>query len=184
MVRDEAVAAWIHAKVREFEGPLVLYALRMAGNPEDAQDAVQETFLRLCRQERSAIENCTAEWLFTVCRNCALNIRQSGARMHALKNEESIGDTKAELAGAKVEREESMSVVLTILKTLPESEQEVIWLKFYEGFSYREIAEITNHSVNHVGVLLHLGLKKIRERLSVRDNLLTTARLKGRSDIS
>jgi len=55
---------------------------------------------------------------------------------------------------------------LSAIDALPESEREVIWLKFSRELSYREIAKITGRTVNHVGVLMHLGIKKIRERLA------------------
>jgi RNA polymerase sigma factor (sigma-70 family) len=167
MIRDDAAAAWVQAKVREFEKPLMLYALRIVHNEQDAQDAVQETFLRLCAQDRSAIQNHVAEWLFTVCRNSALNIRTSESRMREKLNEHPLqGRRTVEPALELAVRDETLADVMNALDTLPQREQEVIWLKFYQGLSYREIAQITGVTVNHVGVLMHFGLKKIRERLT------------------
>ena len=61
--------SWVRGAVARFEGPLTLYAARLLGDAEAARDVVQETFLRLCVQDRAAIEPRLAEWLFTVCRN-------------------------------------------------------------------------------------------------------------------
>ena len=51
------------------------------------------------------------------------------------------------------------------MAALPALQQEVLRLKFQAGLSYQEIAEVTGKSVSHVGVLLHEGLKSIRERV-------------------
>jgi RNA polymerase sigma-70 factor (ECF subfamily) len=55
--------------------------------------------------------------------------------------------------------------VLDLLGTLPASQQEVIRLKFQNGFSYQEISRISGHSVSNVGYLIHVGLKTLRGRL-------------------
>ena len=52
------------------------------------------------------------------------------------------------------------------LGTLPAKEREVIHLKFREGMSYREISAVTGHSLSHVGVLIHTGMKRLRGRLA------------------
>ena len=50
------------------------------------------------------------------------------------------------------------------LLKLKETYQEVIILKFQEGRSYKEISEITGHSVSNVGVLIHEGMKILRAK--------------------
>src|SRR5436853_1239291 len=67
---------WIQSAVLQYEAPLVLYAARILGDIDRARDVVQETFLRLCRQERSEVGPRLLEWLFAVCRNSALDIRR------------------------------------------------------------------------------------------------------------
>lgn len=69
------------------------------------------------------------------------------------------------LQEAVLERQESVSQVLKELATLPVNQQEVIRLKFQHGLSYREISDVTKLTVTNVGFLIHVGLKKIRERL-------------------
>ncbi len=61
-----------HALER-YERPLISYAKGITGDLESARDAVQETFLRLSRQDVRALEKRLAPWLFFVCRNCALD---------------------------------------------------------------------------------------------------------------
>lgn len=167
MVRDEAWAAWIDAAITRFEEPLLLYAARLTGNAEEAQDVVQETFLRLCAQDRSAIENHLNVWLFSVCRNFAFELRRRRSRMAPLNTNAEERVPANDAAGEDVlEKQEEYAKVLNELATLPPNQQEVIRLKFQHGLSYREISEVTQLTVTNVGFLMHVGLKKIRERLA------------------
>ncbi len=59
--------------------------------------------------------------------------------------------------------------MLKLLGTLPASQQEVVRLKFQGGLSYREISQITNLSVTHVGVLIHTALNKLRSQLQTKE---------------
>lgn len=59
-------------------------------------------------------------------------------------------------------QKENQSRVIALVSSLNENQQEVIRLKFQEGFSYKEISEITGHSVSHVGVLIHEAVAKLR----------------------
>src|SRR4051794_22454592 len=80
--------AWVREAVGRFEAPLTLYAARLLGDAESARDVVQETFLRLCAQDRAPIESRLAEWLFTVCRNRALDVLRKERRMTRLSDEQ------------------------------------------------------------------------------------------------
>ena len=63
----------IDLALERYERPLIGYAQSITGDLESARDAVQETFLRLSRQNLAALERRLAPWLFFVCRNCALD---------------------------------------------------------------------------------------------------------------
>ena len=151
-----------------FERPLTLYASRLLGNPEAARDVVQETFLRLCAHaaERAEIEPRLAEWLFTVCRNRALDVLRKESRMTHLSEEQVQRCFSAAPGPPDVaERRELASRVLDLLDALPVNQREVIRLKFQNGFSYQEISRISGHSVSNVGYLIHAGMKSLRGTL-------------------
>ncbi len=157
---------WIRTAVSRFEGPLTLYASRLLNDPDRARDVVQDTFLKLCRHDDPEIRDRLAEWLFTVCRNRALDILRKEGRMTRLSDEHAIAHASAEPGPAEaLETRESAAQVLKALENLPPNQREVIRLKFQNGFSYREISRISGHSVSNVGFLIHTGLKTIRRRL-------------------
>jgi RNA polymerase sigma factor (sigma-70 family) len=162
-----AESSWVRSAVSRFEGPLTLYAARLLGDNECARDVVQDTFLRLCVQDRSEVDARLAEWLFTVCRNRALDVLRKERRMTRLSEEQVAARTSTEPSPPDiVEQAESASRVLHLLERLPEKQREVIRLKFQNGFSYREISRISGHSVTNVGYLIHTGLKTIRAQLA------------------
>ena len=70
MIRDDK-ADWIQSALARYQGTLVRYATHITGDLEKARDVVQDTFMRLCKQKPSQIEDHLAQWLFTVCRNRA-----------------------------------------------------------------------------------------------------------------
>jgi len=54
--------------------------------------------------------------------------------------------------------------LLSELARLPENQKEVLTLKFQQGLSYREISQITGHSVSNVGFLIHAGMLALRAK--------------------
>jgi RNA polymerase sigma factor (sigma-70 family) len=165
-------AAWIEATVARWERPLIAYARRILGDDDDARDAVQETFLRLCRQPRSEVEHRLPEWLFTVVRHCAIDHLRKERPMHATTDhgvqEDIAGPATAPFPApsARLEAQEASSGLLGALATLPRNQQDCIRLKFQQDFSYQQIAAVTGLSVTNVGYLIHVGIKALRARLA------------------
>lgn len=149
-----------HALER-YQRPLISYAREITGDLESARDAVQETFLRLSRQEVVALEKRLAPWLFLVCRNCALDHRRKVLRWSPDPPEE---DQPTEAPGPDAEAvaaEENLHL-RQLVATLPERQRELLKLKFESDLSYKEMAEVTRLSVSHVGVQLHEAIQTLR----------------------
>jgi RNA polymerase sigma factor (sigma-70 family) len=150
--------------LRRFEIPLLQFATRITGDRERARDVVQETFVKL--HNNGAFQKPEpATWLFTVCRNGALNVCRKERRMHYL-DEELIEARPGEqpMPFERLERQEAAGFLLGIVATLPFRQQEVLQLKFQNDLSYQQIAEITKTTANNVGVLIHTALKTLRQR--------------------
>ena len=150
--------------LRRFEIPLVQFATRITGDRERARDVVQETFVKF--QNNGAFQNPEpATWLFTVCRNGALNVCRKERRMMYL-DEELIESREAEqpMPFERLEQQEAAGFLLRIVATLPPRQQEVIQLKFQNDLTYQQIAEITKTTANNVGVLIHTALRTLRQR--------------------
>jgi RNA polymerase sigma factor (sigma-70 family) len=160
--------SWVRDAVAHFEGPLTLYAARLLRDAETARDVVQETFLKLCASDQDSIDGHLAEWLFTVCRNRALDVLRKEHRMTQLRDEQVLRCLHPDPGPLDLaERHELGTRVLELLEALPPSQREVIRLKFQNGFSYQEISRISGHSVSNVGYLIHAGIKALRGHLFV-----------------
>ncbi len=167
MMPSAADRQWIREAVSRFEGPLTRYAARLLGDDDAARDVVQEAFLRLCVQDRSHVDHRLAEWLFTVCRNRALDVLRKEGRMSQWTDARTHLTATPEPGPPEVlEQKEDSARVLHLLERLPASQREVLRLKFQDGFSYKEISRISGHSVSNVGFLIHTGLKTIRGRIA------------------
>jgi RNA polymerase sigma factor (sigma-70 family) len=153
--------------LQRFEIPLLQYARRITGDNERARDVVQETFIKFQRNGAQRREDEPATWLFTVCRNSALNVCRKERRMMYL-DEEAIESRQAEepMPFDRLEQQEAAGFLLRIVATLPPRQQEVIQLKFQNDLSYRQIAEIMQTTANNVGVLIHTALNTLRQRYS------------------
>ena len=155
---------WIQEVVARYERPLCQYAFRMTGNFDHARDAVQDTFLKLCREEIMADDR-TAPWLFRVCRNRCIDVLRKEKPMETLTDAHASalpapGKSPAEETGLR----ESVSLLLRKLAQLPANQAEVIRLKFQHQMSYREIAQVTSLSESNVGYLIHVGIQTLRQQ--------------------
>ena len=156
-------AAFVRSAVEQFQAQLVRYATRLLGDPDRARDVVQDTFVRLLAQPRAAVDGHVAEWLFTVCRNRVFDINRKEGRMKRFAEGAAERVVAAEpRPGAELEAEEMHATVLRLIDRLPPNQQEVVRLKFQNGFSYKEISRITQLSVGNVGFLIHTAVQVLR----------------------
>ena len=165
-VNGDDQEGWIRALVERHEKPLCRYAYSLSGSLAAAQDAVQETFLRLCRVERDRIAGHEAAWLFRVCRSRVLDMKRKEKPVTPLSDEQeatlaSAGPSPAEDAM----RNDASRLVPRLMNRLPEKQREVIRLKFQQNLSYKEIAGILDLSETNVGYLIHTGIRALRADL-------------------
>lgn len=147
-----------------YERVLVSYAKEITGDLESARDAVQETFLRLSRQDVVALEPRLRPWLFLVCRNCALDHRRKVVRFSAepLEDDDRTSDEPSPVAHAIAA--EDAGRLRELVSGLPRQQRELIKLKFEAGLSYKEMAEALKTSVSTVGVQLHDAIQTLRRQ--------------------
>ena len=159
----------VRQAVEQFERPLLAYALRIVGDVDRARDVVQETFARLCRQPAGSadVNGHLPQWLYTVCRNAALDVRRKEKRAMPMLETAAAETVPSDrpTPDASAEAKDSTSHVLELLSRLSDDQQEAIRLKFQHGMSYRQISAITGHSESNVGFLIHSGIKAIRSMM-------------------
>jgi RNA polymerase sigma-70 factor (ECF subfamily) len=153
------------------EAPLLGYALRLTGDREVAEDAVQEAFMKLHAQFQSV--QTPRRWLYRTVHNLALNQRRHSAKLVPLHpaddHEGSASDQTPDptpLPDEQIIRLEGIGLVRICLETLDARSRELIRLKFNEELSYQEISARTGLTVGNVGYLLHHALKDIALELA------------------
>jgi RNA polymerase sigma factor (sigma-70 family) len=153
---------WVLAALDEYERRLVRYARRLTGDDSSARDAVQHTFVRLWEQPRESLNGRLAPWLFSVCRNRALDLLRARRRTESLDRPDAPPPIGAEPDPAQAAELGDLAERLRRrIARLPAAQGEAIGL-WAEGFTYREIAQVLKTREGNVRVLVHRGLSTLR----------------------
>ena len=145
----------------KYAPPLYRYLFRLLLNEDDSKDVLQETFLRLFRSSLE-VKGKLSSWLFKVATNLAYR------RLVSVKATVSLDDCDESVLSQlpyQVER----STIEKALRSLPEQQRAVVMLKFFEGFRYKEIAEILECPVGTVKSRMYHAIMKLREFLKERE---------------
>lgn len=162
----DASRAWPAEIVDRFERPLLAYAHRMLGGDwAGAQDAVQETFLRLCRADRDEIESRLAAWLFSVCRSRVIDMQRTKRATPIDDADVQLPDPSPDACERASDAEDKVHLA-ELVGGLSPRQQEVLRLRMQAGLSYREIAEVTGMTVSNVGFHLHQAVRSLRKNLA------------------
>lgn len=170
-VREDGVAMTKAERQKKMEQALDLwqasltrYVFRITRNVESAQDVVQDVFLKLWQVDDRVFQTDLKPWLFTVCRNKAIDLLRRKKPASGFELDEfASADFGPEIH--LVGKQTSEQVYVALAKLSPR-QQELLRLRCEEGFSYQEMATITGLTANNIAVQVHGALKKIREWLA------------------
>jgi RNA polymerase sigma-70 factor (ECF subfamily) len=140
-------------------------ANRMMTNVPEAEDIVQEVFLRLwTRKDRLNEYKSIEAFAMTITKNLCLDkLKSKGYKTNELteRHEQQTTETPYQ----KMEINDSYQKVKKFIDTLPEQQRMIIHLRDIEGYEYEEISEVMNISVNTIRVNLSRARKIVREKL-------------------
>lgn len=151
------------------------FAFHLSYNEEDADDLVQETFLKAFRFIEKFEEGTNAKaWLFKILKNAYINQYRKESRQPSFVDYEEVNVYQEEEEGLSSSyydlREEVFDQMMgdevsTALNALPEEFRTVIWLCDIEGFSYEEIAQIIEIPIGTVRSRLFRARNMLKEKL-------------------
>jgi len=154
-------------------------ALRMTRNPADAEDLVQETYLRAYRGFGGFTEGTNLRaWLYRILTNSYIVSYRAAKRRPEVADVEDVEDLylyhrlspNSEAASSRSAEEEALASftddeVKSAIESLPEAFRMAVLLADVEGFSYKEIAEITDVPIGTVMSRIHRGRRALQKAL-------------------
>lgn len=150
--------------INKYKNPLYATILRMTTNPQDAQDFVQDAFLKVYRQlDKYKETGSFSSWLYRVAINhCMDEFRKKRYQSTQVEigEEQVIDSNHPEVVFLKKERHRQLE---RLLATLPEDERLILLLRYANELSYDEISELTDVPLSTVRNKLHRAKKKMRD---------------------
>jgi len=163
------------AEALQFLEPLFATAMRLTRNRADAEDLVQDTYVKAFRHSGQFKRGTNLRaWLYTILHNTWRNRRRDAGRATVDVDSEQLEQLAAGgVGGEHIETPERILMRSTLdadlqaaLDSLPDAFREAVWLRDVEEFSYAEIAEMLNVPIGTVMSRISRGRRMLYEKLS------------------
>jgi len=156
--------------VQRYTDLVYAVALRVVGDPTDAEEVAQDTFMRAHRALESypmerRMEMRLRPWLARIALNLARNrLRRRRPAQVPLDDAAGLRDETSSGPAGTAERRESAREWAALLATLPAAHRVAVELRHVDGLSYAELAEALDKPIGTVKAHVHRGVRLLRER--------------------
>lgn len=167
-----SAGAW-SGLVRRYERRIYNYALRMVGHPDDASDLVQEVFMAVHRNLATFRgESAFASWLFRIANYRCTDFLRRRRAFTSLDDVAELPDDHRDSSPSEIAGTMSINQRLTLaMQSLPPDQRVVVELKFFQHFTFEEIAGQLGISPNTAKTRLYAALRKLQSMEELRDAL-------------
>jgi RNA polymerase sigma-70 factor (family 1) len=153
--------------VMPYSSRLYRMAFRLMNNREEAEDIVQEVYVKLWGMRNVLSTYNSIEALAVrITRNlCLDNLRRRKVNQNAMKAEQMKEGMHSVSPAEELEKKEEAEMIHTLIAALPEPQRSLVHLRHLEGKEYEEISEMVNMNVNAIRVSISRARKQMREML-------------------
>ena len=153
--------------VQQYQRNLYYHIRTIVINHDDTDDVLQNTFIKIFKNIHSFKEESKLySWMFRIATNEALTFLQKKAKQNTVSTEEVLQNAVNNLkADTYFEGTEIQIQLQKAIAQLPEKQQLVFKLKYFEELKYEEISEMLSTSVGDLKASYHLEVKKIEDFL-------------------
>lgn len=152
--------------VDELADGLYRFILKNLRDEDEAQDIVQESYTRMWERINNIQYQKARSYLFTTAYHTMIDRIRKNQRLSSLENSQEHGDV------TNIAYSDLSEVLNKAVDKLPEIQKHVVLLRDYEGYSYREIGEITELSESQVKVYIYRARKALRNYIGSMDKVL------------
>lgn len=152
--------------IRDYKDGLILYLNGIVQNIATAEELTEDTFVKLIvKRPHFASASSFKTWLYAIGRNTAYSYLRRNQHIHIpLENCPELADEEKDLERRYVQKERQRTVHSVMKKLKPEYRQ-VLWLIYFEGFSYKETARILGKTVHNTETLAYRARQALKTKL-------------------
>lgn len=170
--------------IGRYQGKLFAYLYRLIGNKDEAEDLLQDVFIKVYKNLHSYdSERKFSSWIYRIAHNEAVNYIKRKSLKRFISWED-ISSTKDKLESRSQEdgadeawmRKETVRDVDAAINLLPAKYKQVLLLRYFSDKSYEEIGEILGKPVNTVGTLINRAKRKLAEEMTRWDSTISGRR--------
>lgn len=144
--------------VNDLSHRLFGFVFKLTKDEEDANDLVQDAFMKLWSNRKKVELNKAKSWLFTTAHNAFINFVKKSNRQ--IRMEEGM-----DISVESKNRFELKEIIDKAMENLPELQKSILLLRDLEGYNYAEIGEVLNLNESQVKVYLFRARKKIKDQI-------------------
>ena len=152
--------------VRDYKDGLILFLESFVRSISVAEELAEDTFVRLgTKKPRFSQRSSFKTWLYAIGRSIAVDYLRKQARMSTVSVDDCAEIADKETLEYTFIREETKILVHRAMAHLKAEYREVLWLKYFEGFSSREAAKIMRKSSQNIEILTYRARQALKSEL-------------------
>lgn len=156
--------------VKAYSERLYWHIRRMVHNHDDADDVLQNTFIKVWRNIASYRGDAKVySWIYRIATNETLNLIRSNKKQYSVSDDLDTENTSALSGDIYFDSEAAEAQLHLAIQTLPDKQRAVFNLKYFEEMKYEEMSEVLETSVGALKASYHHAVQKVKQYLEINN---------------